>query len=332
LLLALGLRLGPTPPDLTLPPLGAHPTHHPSGPQIYFTACTDIQPQKNADGYWDTYRWGGGGGGAARGAPPPRPPRGPPRRSGWLLDVAQGAPAGRLLVYDPATRETAVLAKGFYYANGVALAPNGEYLMMVETNRIRVHRHWLKGPKVGGSFGWDGKGHCWPAAPPSRGPAARARSLVPQERPRSCVPPSRAPAQAGTTEVAIDHLPGVPDGVSRASDGNFWVAVLTPVPPIAKLLGEPGVRAAFAWMPDWARPAPMKRGIVIKVGRRGGGCWGHGSAPVASTEGRRALPPLPPARHALLFHMPRPAPHSHLPTTPPPRAPDHGRRRDRRLP
>jgi sugar lactone lactonase YvrE len=63
--------------------------------------------------------------------------------------VAQGAPRGRLLVYDPATKETRVLAAGFYYSNGVALSPGGDYLMLVETNRIRVHRHWLKGPKVG---------------------------------------------------------------------------------------------------------------------------------------------------------------------------------------
>jgi sugar lactone lactonase YvrE len=67
---------------------------------------------------------------------------------GWLLDVSQGLPRGRLLSYDPATKETRVLAKGFYYANGVALAEDGSYVMVVETNRIRVHRHWLRGPKV----------------------------------------------------------------------------------------------------------------------------------------------------------------------------------------
>lgn len=50
--------------------------------------------------------------------------------------------------YNPETRQAHVLAKGFYYANGVALGPGGDYLLMVETNRIRVHRHWLKGPKV----------------------------------------------------------------------------------------------------------------------------------------------------------------------------------------
>jgi len=82
--------------------------------------------------------------------------------------------------------------------------------------------------------------------------------------------------QAGTTEVAIDRLPGAPDGISRASDGNYWVAVLSPVPPIAKLLGEPGVRGVFAWMPDWARPAIKPWGTVIKVPGWGLGCAGGG--------------------------------------------------------
>ncbi|KAI8467567.1 MAG: strictosidine synthase [Monoraphidium minutum] len=159
---------------------------------VYFTSCSDIQPQRGHLGFWDTYK-------------------------AWLLDVAQGAPRGRLLSYDPATRETRVLAKGFYYSNGVALAADGSYVMVVETNRIRVHRHWLAGPK------------------------------------------------AGQTEVVVDRLPGVPDGITRASDGNFWVAVLAPVPPIAKLLREPGVRAVYAWMPDWARPKVQKWGTVVKI-------------------------------------------------------------------
>ncbi len=82
----------------------------------------------------------------------PRPPTHQNTQRAWLLDLAQGAPAGRLLVFDPATRETTVLAKGFYYANGVALAPDESYLLLVETNRIRVNKHWLKGPKVGGGM------------------------------------------------------------------------------------------------------------------------------------------------------------------------------------
>lgn len=36
--------------------------------------------------------------------------------------------------------------------------------------------------------------------------------------------------QAGATEVFADHLPGLPDGVSRASSpaGAFWCAAFRP--------------------------------------------------------------------------------------------------------
>lgn len=63
----------------------------------------------------------------------------------WL----QGAPAGKLLSYNPKTKEVHVLAKDFYYANGVALSADESYLVMVETDRIRTIKFWLKGEKVG---------------------------------------------------------------------------------------------------------------------------------------------------------------------------------------
>lgn len=39
-------------------------------------------------------------------------------------------------------------AQGFYYANGVALSKDDSYVVMAETDRLRVHKIWLKGPKV----------------------------------------------------------------------------------------------------------------------------------------------------------------------------------------
>lgn len=41
--------------------------------------------------------------------------------------------------------------------------------------------------------------------------------------------------------------------------------MLSPVPPIARLLGEPAVRAAFAWLPDWARPPLKPWGAVARI-------------------------------------------------------------------
>jgi sugar lactone lactonase YvrE len=43
--------------------------------------------------------------------------------------------------------------QGFYYANGVALSADESFLVLVETDRIRAHKVWLKGPKVGETGG-----------------------------------------------------------------------------------------------------------------------------------------------------------------------------------
>lgn len=40
----------------------------------------------------------------------------------------------------------------------------------------------------------------------------------------------------GQTEVMIDSLPGFPDGVSLAEDGNFWITLVAPNQPFVKLL------------------------------------------------------------------------------------------------
>ena len=37
-----------------------------------------------------------------------------------------------------------------------------------------------------------------------------------------------SPPQVGQMDTLIDALPGFPDGISRSSDGNFWVAIIVP--------------------------------------------------------------------------------------------------------
>ena len=44
---------------------------------------------------------------------------------------------------------TEKIAEGFVYANGVALSPDEDFLLIAETGRARVHKHWLTGPKAG---------------------------------------------------------------------------------------------------------------------------------------------------------------------------------------
>jgi sugar lactone lactonase YvrE len=69
-------------------------------------------------------------------------------QDGSAIAAVQGSLSGRLLRYDPDSRQTTVLAGGFLYANGVALSADESFAAVVETTSMRVHRHWLKGPKV----------------------------------------------------------------------------------------------------------------------------------------------------------------------------------------
>ena len=69
----------------------------------------------------------------------------------YRLDLLEARPHGRLLRYDPVTRETRVLLPKLYFANGVALSRNEDFLVVGETYRYRLTRYWLKGEKAGTS-------------------------------------------------------------------------------------------------------------------------------------------------------------------------------------
>lgn len=57
--------------------------------------------------------------------------------AGSLLELMESKGTGRLLAYDPATQATRVVADGFVFSNGIAIAPDGDILMAV-TGRYQV--------------------------------------------------------------------------------------------------------------------------------------------------------------------------------------------------
>ncbi len=67
----------------------------------------------------------------------------------YILDLLEARPHGRLLRYDPSTGKTEVLLKDLYFANGVALSANEDFVLVNETYRYRITRYWLKGEKAG---------------------------------------------------------------------------------------------------------------------------------------------------------------------------------------
>lgn len=66
-------------------------------------------------------------------------------------DIVEHRGNGRLLAYDPRTKTTRVVLANLCFANGVAVSPDGSFLLVVETGAYRVHRVWLNGTRQGQS-------------------------------------------------------------------------------------------------------------------------------------------------------------------------------------
>lgn len=70
------------------------------------------------------------------------------RQPEYLYDLLEARPHGRLLRFDPATGETAVLLRDLYFANGVALSRDEDFVLVNETYRYRITRYWLEGARA----------------------------------------------------------------------------------------------------------------------------------------------------------------------------------------
>ncbi|MGH8160245.1 MAG: SMP-30/gluconolactonase/LRE family protein [Rhodanobacter sp.] len=64
-------------------------------------------------------------------------------------DIIEHAGNGRLMRHDLTNGETTVLLRGLQFPNGVAVGPNGDYVLVAESGQYQVQRYWLKGPKAG---------------------------------------------------------------------------------------------------------------------------------------------------------------------------------------
>lgn len=64
-------------------------------------------------------------------------------------DVIEMRPHGRLIRCDPASGRAETLLKDLYFANGVALSADEDFVLVNETWAYRVVRYWLKGERAG---------------------------------------------------------------------------------------------------------------------------------------------------------------------------------------
>jgi YD repeat-containing protein len=141
-----------------------------------------------------------------------------------VMDLMEGAATGRILVYDPASKVTSVLARGLSFANGVALSQDQQSLYVNETGKFRV----------------------WKIAV-----GARELDLL-QANPT---------AQAS---VLIDNLPGYPDNLMRGKDGTIWLGLTAPRNADAdQLSNKPWLRKVVLRLPRALWPIPKPYGHVL---------------------------------------------------------------------
>lgn len=68
----------------------------------------------------------------------------------------------------------------------------------------------------------------------------------------------------GTKESFIENLPGFPDGISRGSDGIFWIGFTSPRQPLLEWLSDkPFLRKVAGRLPTFLQPKPVDYSFVI---------------------------------------------------------------------
>lgn len=76
--------------------------------------------------------------------------------------------------------------------------------------------------------------------------------------------------KAGTDDIFIDNLPGFADGVSRGTEGQFWVAMFTVRNDTADSLHpRPWLKRVLAKLPSFVWPQPEPVGFVLELDENG---------------------------------------------------------------
>lgn len=71
------------------------------------------------------------------------------QRRNFLQLIFSSEDSGRVLKYDPRTKETTVLVRNLQFPNGMSLSKDGSFFVFVEGSVGRLTKYWLKGEKAG---------------------------------------------------------------------------------------------------------------------------------------------------------------------------------------
>ena len=69
----------------------------------------------------------------------------------WPIDALEGRGNGRIICFDPETKQTKTVLRNLVFPNGMCLAHDGESILFAESWLCRVNRYWITGPKAGTS-------------------------------------------------------------------------------------------------------------------------------------------------------------------------------------
>ncbi|KAF5938279.1 hypothetical protein HYC85_025785 [Camellia sinensis] len=65
----------------------------------------------------------------------------------YISVIVSGDKTGRLMKYDPQSKETTVLLENLTFPNEVALSKDGDFILVADTTNCKIMRLWLKSSK-----------------------------------------------------------------------------------------------------------------------------------------------------------------------------------------
>ncbi|EKF74814.1 hypothetical protein A11A3_06265 [Alcanivorax hongdengensis A-11-3] len=76
--------------------------------------------------------------------------------------------------------------------------------------------------------------------------------------------------KAGSHDIFIDNLPGIPDGVSANGQGTFWLALFSPRnAALDAMADKPLLRKVAYRLPEFLQPQPVHHGFVLGLDEQG---------------------------------------------------------------
>ncbi|BBB69572.1 hypothetical protein UNDYM_5319 [Undibacterium sp. YM2] len=147
-----------------------------------------------------------------------------------VLDILEHSATGRVLEYDPATKQTRLIADGLCFANGLALSADEQSLIVAETGEYRI---W----KI----------------------AVTADALHIKNKPDKKL-----------ASILLRDLPGYPDNLMRGRDGRIWLGLAKPRgAAIDNMAEKPWLRSITLRLPHILWPVPPAYGHVLAFNESG---------------------------------------------------------------